>query len=161
MPLSLRRRRLIHAGSRIAQSYIDHTTRWTSSLGPPSGACSWWNGKRNGCKWHALIHSLCLTLIRYMVQTQNSTASKNVDHISFVSDLLAHTRITHISSAFTTKARGRSSSMSTRLWAYTMHSIPTSLFEPSWACAGGLSLRNISFLLSMKASLFVVGVVRV
>jgi len=42
------------------------------------------------------IHSLCLALIRYMVRTENSTASKNVDHISFVSDLPAHTRMTHI-----------------------------------------------------------------
>jgi hypothetical protein len=99
-------------------------------------------------------------LIRYMVLTRNLTASKSADHISCVSDLPAHARISHISFAFTTKERGRSSSMSIHLWPCTTHSIPTSLFGPSWGCAGGLSLRNIRFLLSIKASLFVIGVAR-
>jgi hypothetical protein len=86
-----------------------------------------------------LMHSLCLTFIRYMVLTHDLTASKSVDHISCVSDLPAHARTSHISFVFTTKVRGRSSSMSIHLWPCTTHSIPTSLFGPSWGCAGGLS----------------------
>jgi hypothetical protein len=145
----------------IAQSYVGHTTRQTSSMSPSSGACSRWHGRGNGCKRHILMHSLCLTLIRYMVLTQNLTASKSADHISCVSNLPAHAQISHISFTFTTTVQGRSSSMSIHLWPCTTHSIPTSLFGPSWGCAGGLSLRNIHFLLSIKANLFVIGVARV
>ena len=38
----------------------------------------------------------CLTIIRYTVLTQNSTASKNVDHISFVSDPSPHRNNSYI-----------------------------------------------------------------
>ena len=147
----------------IAQS-VGHTTRRTSNMGPPSGACSRWHGREHGCKGHIFMHNLslnCFTLIRYMVLTRSSTASKSADHISCVSDLPAHVRIHHMSFAFTTKTRGRSSSMSIHLWMCTTHTIPTSLFRPSWGCAGGLSLTNIRFLLSIKVSLFVIWVTSV
>jgi hypothetical protein len=52
--------------------------------------------------------------------------------------------------------------MSIRLWPCTMQSIPTSHFGPSWGCAGGLSiLEEYTLLLSIKASLFIIGVARV